>query len=114
MRLFCCFFFFSSRRRHTRSLRDWSSDVCSSDLVVSPALTEGPYFVDEKLERSDIRPDPMDNTVSAGAPLVLKLTVSRVANGACTPLTGAVVDVWHCDAQGVYSDEQANNSVGHK
>src|SRR6266496_4094595 len=27
-----CFFFFSSRRRHTRSLRDWSSDVCSSDL----------------------------------------------------------------------------------
>src|SRR6266496_6238204 len=28
------FFFFSSRRRHTRSLRDWSSDVCSSDLDV--------------------------------------------------------------------------------
>src|SRR5215469_14613875 len=27
------FFFFSSRRRHTRSLRDWSSDVCSSDLI---------------------------------------------------------------------------------
>src|SRR5690349_22086208 len=30
-------FFFSSRRRHTRSLRDWSSDVCSSDLVAVPA-----------------------------------------------------------------------------
>src|SRR5438067_2238649 len=29
-----CFFFFSSRRRHTRSKRDWSSDVCSSDLVL--------------------------------------------------------------------------------
>src|SRR5437588_6721012 len=29
-----CFFFFSSRRRHTRSLCDWSSDVCSSDLVL--------------------------------------------------------------------------------
>src|SRR2546421_4274459 len=28
----CSFFFFSSRRRHTRSDRDWSSDVCSSDL----------------------------------------------------------------------------------
>src|SRR5437868_15461419 len=28
----CCYFFFSSRRRHTRSKRDWSSDVCSSDL----------------------------------------------------------------------------------
>src|SRR5687768_17710121 len=29
---FFCFFFFSSRRRHTRCSRDWSSDVCSSDL----------------------------------------------------------------------------------
>src|SRR5690606_40267546 len=29
----CCFFFFSSRRRHTRFSRDWSSDVCSSDLI---------------------------------------------------------------------------------
>src|SRR3712207_8508612 len=30
-----CFFFFSSRRRHTRYWRDWSSDVCSSDLVLT-------------------------------------------------------------------------------
>src|SRR5438874_9944973 len=33
------YFFFSSRRRHTRSLRDWSSDVCSSDLALK--LSEG-------------------------------------------------------------------------
>src|SRR5207302_7414565 len=32
---FFCFFFFSSRRRHTRFSRDWSSDVCSSDLLVA-------------------------------------------------------------------------------
>src|SRR2546429_6029201 len=32
-------FFFSSRRRHTRCSRDWSSDVCSSDLVLEPAPT---------------------------------------------------------------------------
>src|SRR5207249_9362104 len=32
---FLFFFFFSSRRRHTRSKRDWSSDVCSSDLTAS-------------------------------------------------------------------------------
>src|SRR5204862_5386614 len=39
----CCsffFFFFSSRRRHTRSLRDWSSDVCSSDLVSAHRLSQ--------------------------------------------------------------------------
>src|SRR2546421_984721 len=33
------FFFFSSRRRHTRSDRDWSSDVCSSDLISGPGAT---------------------------------------------------------------------------
>src|SRR3712207_7113538 len=46
--IFLCFFFFSSRRRHTRYWRDWSSDVCSSDLgrlhgadgVAALALTE--------------------------------------------------------------------------
>src|SRR5207247_5824276 len=32
-----CLFFFSSRRRHTRSTRDWSSDVCSSDLKAHAA-----------------------------------------------------------------------------
>src|SRR5437588_10993183 len=36
----CSFFFFSSRRRHTRSLCDWSSDVCSSDLVVDSLVEE--------------------------------------------------------------------------
>src|SRR6266849_8952027 len=35
------FFFFSSRRRHTRSTRDWSSDVCSSDLRLA-GLTRNP------------------------------------------------------------------------
>src|SRR5437588_8087325 len=38
--LFFFFFFFSSRRRHTRSLCDWSSDVCSSDLKCSPRSLE--------------------------------------------------------------------------
>src|SRR5690606_40140563 len=42
-RVVYCFFFFSSRRRHTRFSRDWSSDVCSSDLVKErlDALTGG-------------------------------------------------------------------------
>src|SRR5215204_267109 len=37
-----CFFFFSSRRRHTRSLCDWSSDVCSSDLTSSKPAEGSP------------------------------------------------------------------------
>src|SRR5690554_1024854 len=39
----CFFFFFSSRRRHTRCGRDWSSDVCSSDLSRSDASATSPY-----------------------------------------------------------------------
>src|SRR2546421_9071841 len=46
--LFFVFFFFSSRRRHTRSDRDWSSDVCSSDLlIVAVAINELERAVDE-------------------------------------------------------------------
>ena len=76
----------------------------SSTCVLTASLTEGPFFVDEKLNRSDIRTDPVTGAVSAGIPLALTFNVSRVANSACTPLTGAYLDVWHCDAAGVYSD----------
>src|SRR5690349_23429250 len=41
-----CFFFFSSRRRHTRSLRDWSSDVCSSDLTFTATVEASAQAVD--------------------------------------------------------------------
>src|SRR5690606_39372732 len=40
-----CLLFFSSRRRHTRFSRDWSSDVCSSDLRHSPTLLPCPHEV---------------------------------------------------------------------
>jgi protocatechuate 3,4-dioxygenase beta subunit len=74
--------------------------------VVRPAQTEGPYFVDEKLNRSDIRSDPSDGSVKPGVPLELTFSVSQLGKGTCTPVAGAVVDVWHCDAAGVYSDVQ--------
>lgn len=74
--------------------------------IVTPEQTEGPYFVDEKLNRSDIRSDPSNGTVRAGVPLELRLRVVQVSGNSCTPLPGAIVDIWHCDAQGVYSDVQ--------
>jgi protocatechuate 3,4-dioxygenase beta subunit len=72
--------------------------------IVRPALTEGPYFVDEKLDRTDIRSDPGTGAMRPGAVLTLNFLVSRVSGSACTALSGAMVDVWHCDALGVYSD----------
>ncbi|WP_299433504.1 intradiol ring-cleavage dioxygenase [uncultured Meiothermus sp.] len=74
--------------------------------IVRPAMTEGPYFVDEKLNRSDIRSDPASGAVKAGTPLVLRFVVSRVSSSGCSLLPGAMVDIWHCDAQGLYSDVQ--------
>jgi len=76
----------------------------SSTCVLTAALTEGPFFVDEKLNRTDIRTDPTTGVVSVGIPLALTFNVQRVASSACTPLTGAYLDVWHCDSTGTYSD----------
>src|SRR5699024_11664403 len=48
-------FFFSSRRRHTRSKRDWSSDVCSSDLLdLKSNLPSNHYEMDKFLKNSNL------------------------------------------------------------
>jgi protocatechuate 3,4-dioxygenase beta subunit len=85
--------------------------------VVRPQQTEGPYFVDEELDRSDIRRDPATGQIKPGTPLALTFAVSTTsAKGLCKPFTGAHVDVWHCDAQGVYSDvvDPSFDTKGHK
>lgn len=86
--------------------------------VVRPAQTEGPYFVDEKLDRADIRSDPSNGKVSEGALLDLTIRVSSVNGASCAPIAGAVVDIWQCDAHGVYSDvrdiDGQFNTVGQK
>jgi uncharacterized protein (TIGR03437 family) len=92
-------------------------DLSQLSCVTRPALTEGPFFVDELLNRSDIRSDPSNNTVKAGVPLKIKFNIGKVSGTACTPLAGAFVDLWHCDASGGYSDVsgQGNpNNLGQK
>jgi protocatechuate 3,4-dioxygenase beta subunit len=83
---------------------------------VTPKQTEGPYFVDEHLKRADIRVDASDGSVKAGMPLTLGLRIAAISRVGCTPLKGAIVDIWHCDAAGVYSDvtDERFNAVGQK
>jgi len=90
--------------------------VTVPSCIVRPALTEGPYFVDEKLNRSDIRIEPSTGVAKPGITLVLRFNVARVTSSACTALAGAQVDVWHCDALGVYSDasDPSFNTKGQK
>jgi len=82
----------------------------------APEVTEGPYYVDEDLDRSDIRSDPSTGAVKDGALLALTFNVSQVSGGSCAPLEGAKVEVWHCDADGAYSDvsDPGFNTKGQK
>ena len=76
--------------------------------VSTPALEEGPYWVDEtgtKFHRADLRANLDGTNAQLGLPLRLALTVSQLAQGAAAPLPHAFVYLWHCNAQGVYSTE---------
>jgi uncharacterized protein (TIGR03437 family) len=84
----------------------WNETVEAADLVCvarTPTLTEGPYWVDDKLFRADIRSDPGTGVVRAGVPLTMIINVQNLSGSTCTPLAGAYVDIWHCDAKGIYS-----------
>src|SRR5436309_936588 len=88
------------RRLFSRKLSVSAMPPC----IVRPEQTEGPYFVDERLNRSDIRSDPSDGLVKDGIPLRVVLRVSQIGGNGCAPLAGAMVDLWQCDALGIYSD----------
>lgn len=98
------------------TLGQTATGVSRSLCVVRPEQTEGPYFVDERLHRSDIRSDPTDGRIKTGIPLTLNLQVMRLNASGCFPLPDAQVDVWQCDAMGVYSDvrDPGFNTVGQK
>ena len=81
----------------------------------TPQQIEGPYFVDNMPNRSDIRSDPSDGSVQEGIPLHLVVHVYSVnKNGSCSPLKGAKVDIWHANSQGVYSDIADQDTIGKK
>ena len=84
---------------------------------LTTATVEGPYFIDQRIIRSDIREN------QPGVPLELELRVAN-ANASCRPVAGAVVSIWHCNAQGEYSgylfndpsefpDLRSVNELGH-
>src|SRR5438067_8242086 len=83
--------------------------VSNGACVLDPTLTRGPYWVDERLQRSDVRSDTnarASPNPRPGLPLALRFAVSSFGASTCAPLVGALVDIWHCDATGIYSDVQ--------
>jgi protocatechuate 3,4-dioxygenase beta subunit len=72
-----------------------SGAATGAACVLTPEVTEGPYYLDIDKVRRDITEG------KEGTPLDLKITV--VDASGCTPIRDAAIDVWHCDAGGVYS-----------
>jgi protocatechuate 3,4-dioxygenase beta subunit len=73
-------------------------DERKSRCVITPLLTEGPFFVDEKLNRSDVI------SGQPGLPLNLEISVYTASSATCAPVAGAQIDIWHANAAGYYSD----------
>jgi protocatechuate 3,4-dioxygenase beta subunit len=79
-----------------------SSGTC---MQLMSSVTEGPYYLDGALVRKNITEG------KSGVPLTLRLTVVDATDG-CTPVPGAAVEIWHCDAWGYYSGYTTANPGG--
>ena len=80
------------------------AESASQTCALYPEETEGPYYQNIGLMRSDITEG------KAGTPLTIVLQVLRESG--CDPISGVDVEVWHADASGVYSDESSEGTAG--
>src|SRR5438034_9348978 len=83
-------FFFSSRRRHTRSLCDWSSDVCSSDLDAVAVVAADTWAAKQGLAALDIRWDDGPNANLTTADIVQQLATASEKSGVVARKDGDV------------------------
>ncbi|HPF39553.1 MAG TPA: intradiol ring-cleavage dioxygenase [Phycisphaerae bacterium] len=81
-----------------------SGSVGNVDCVLTPELTEGPYYIDVDLLRTDITEG------KAGVPLALTATI--VEANTCEPIPDVVFEIWHADAEGSYSGFQSEGTRG--
>jgi protocatechuate 3,4-dioxygenase beta subunit len=81
------------------------------EIEGTPQQIEGPYFVDGMPNRSDLRSS--DGTIQEGIPLHLNLNVYDVDDdGSCVPFSGAKVDIWEANPQGIYSGVAEDGTEG--
>jgi protocatechuate 3,4-dioxygenase beta subunit len=79
-----------------------AGSATSPGCVVRPELIEGPYYLDKQAIRTDIR-SGKSGPPRPGVPLTIAFAISHVSGGNCSPLPRATVELWQCDALGVYS-----------
>ncbi|HVT33746.1 MAG TPA: hypothetical protein VHE32_13940 [Rhodanobacteraceae bacterium] len=88
------------------------SAVVDGACTLTPELTIGPYFVDERLQRSDVRGDSTSPFIASAVPLHLAINATSALASGCPALAGVQIDIWHCHAGGLYSDEAQNGTSG--
>lgn len=93
----------SATQKNASTNATCSFTTSSVTLQGTPQQTEGPYFVEDMPNRSDIRSDTSNGSVEQGIPLRLVIHVYGVNDGSCVPLKGAKLDIWHANSQGIYS-----------
>ncbi|MDQ0909338.1 protocatechuate 3,4-dioxygenase beta subunit [Streptomyces canus] len=93
---------FADTTEATATASATSTGAC---MTLMSSVTEGPYYLDGALVRKDITEG------KSGVPLTLRLTVVDAIDG-CTPVKGAAVEIWHCDAWGYYSGYTTANPGG--
>lgn len=88
------------------------------EVEETPQQIEGPYFVDGVPNRSDLRSEPSDDSIQEGIPLNITVSVYKVLNsdgdgkGTCVPFSGAKVDLWEANSQGLYSGVREDGTEG--
>lgn len=87
------------------------AQAASKCAKLTPELTEGPYWVNTMLRRSNVRANADGTNQQAGVPLKLYINVLDSSRD-CKPLNGVAVDIWHANADGLYSDESSQSSGG--
>ena len=83
--------------------------AATTGATLTPELTEGPYWVNTLLRRSNVQANSSGTHRQAGVPLALTI---NIVNARDTPLNGLAVDIWHANAHGIYSDESSQAAGG--
>ena len=87
----------------TRALDAFGTDNAdAATCVLTPEVTEGPYWIDTRLTRYDVREG------RPGLPLVLRFAIVNAKT--CRPIRNADVEIWHADASGEYSGFDGGSS----
>ena len=112
--------FFSAAQADASTNRTCTLTPSLVEVEGTPQQIEGPYFVSDMPNRSDITSDTSTGSVQEGIPLKLVINVygldgngtSGGNEGSCVPLKGALVDIWHANPQGIYSGIQQQGTTG--